>query len=123
MTSASRSRSSTTRALASLAASLAVVNAAFLLWPNVDLEAGIVRQTAEQEMVAIELVDPTAQPPPGAEPPAPPPPPVEVALPPVEVPDEVIVDEIVQDIEIEAPPLPDAPAAPRPGPVAPPAPP
>ncbi|MEM0961350.1 MAG: hypothetical protein AAGK21_02260 [Bacteroidota bacterium] len=119
-----------TRALACLAASLSVVNAAFLLWPDIDVDTGIQAQPAPPEMLMIEVVDQTVQPPPGYIPPAPPPPPVEVELPPEEVPDDVIIDEIISEMELPAPPAPspsrsrrqEAPMAP-PGPPGPPAPP
>lgn len=121
-----RDRHATTRALACFAASLAIVNAAFVLWPEVEMGTGITVSPPEREMVAIQLIEPTRQPPPGALPPAPPPPPIEVELPPEEVPDEVILDEIVRNIEVPTPPTPaprTRPTRARPAPAAPPAPP
>ena len=122
-----RDRHAPTRALASLAASLAAVNAAFLLWPNVDLGPGLPAVAPAREALVMEMIEPTVQPPPPAYiPPAPPPPPTASEQPPVEVPDRVIVDEIVRDVEIPALPAPPTRSAPAPAPrvpVAPPGPP
>ncbi len=110
-----RGRTSATLALACLAASLLVVNAAFLLWPNLDLApGGMPTEAPAAEAVVLEFVEPTTQPPPPANLPPPPPPPVDSELPPVEVPDEEIIEEIVQDL-----PIPTLPARPSPAPSAP----
>ncbi len=61
------------------------------------------------------MIEPTRQPPPPANPrPAPPPPPVTPDRAPVEVPDERLVEEIVRDLELPAPPAPRP--SPRPAP-------
>ncbi len=123
-----RDRHAPTRALAALAVSLALVNAALLWWPSVDLGPELPSELPEREMVVMEMIEPTRQPPPPDNlPPAPPPLPVESRLPPVEVPDERIVEEIVRDLDIAPPPTPTPtrrPSVPAPpGPPAPPAPP
>jgi len=99
--------------LACLAASLLVVNGTLLLWPNVDLGPDVVRQPLPREMVAIQMIEPTRQPPPPANlPPAPPP---SSDLPPVEVEDERIVEDILQEVDIPPPPVAPSPrATPRP---------
>lgn len=108
----SPTRSSPTLALAALAASLLVVNAAFVLWPG-DAEADAVPEPPPpREQVVLEMVEVTEQPPPPADLP-PPPPPVEIDLPPVEVPDERIVEEVIEDLPIQLPPVESPPVAPR----------
>ena len=121
-----RDRQAPTRALAALAVSLAVVNAAFVWWPSLDLGPELPTTAPAREMVVMEMIEPTTQPPPPATlPPAPPPPPEQSDVPPVEVPDEVLVEDVVRDIEIAAPPERPAPRQPvrRAAPPAPPAPP
>ena len=131
-----RDRHRPTRALGALAAALAVVNGAFLWWPDVDLSPGLEAAPAPPEMVALELVEPTTQPPPPANLPPPPPPPDD-DLPPVEVPDERVVEEVFEDLDLPPVPAPAPrpsrqpvrtarpapPAPPGPPPPAPPAPP
>lgn len=127
-----RDRRAPTRALACLAASLAVVNAAFWLWPSVDLGPELPSEAAPRETLVLQMVEVTRQPPPPANlPPAPPPPVVVTDAPPVEVPDERVVDEIVREFDVptlapptrRAAPQPARPAPSPPGPPAPPAPP
>ena len=134
--SPSRDASYRVRALGGLASSLAVVNAAMWFWPSaLTLDAPEIPDAQPRERIVIELVEPTRQPPPATPfPPAPPPPPAPRDTPPVEVPDERILEELDLPIPSAAPPLPqpDAPRAagppappappppPRPGPVAPP---
>ena len=126
-----RDRHAPTRALACLAclaASLAVVNAAFWLWPAVDLGPELPSQAAPREQLVLQAVEATRQPPPAELPPAPPPPPTATDLPPVVVPDDRVVEEIVLELEapVPAPPAPrpaPAPSRPVPAPPAPPAPP
>ena len=126
---ARRGRTSATLALACLAASLIVVDAAFLLWPDPDLDPGVVPSRVEpRELMVMQLVEPTRQPPPPAHLPPAPPPPVSSELPPEEVPDDRVIEEIIQDVTIPAPPVrtparPAPVAPPVPGPVVPPAPP
>lgn len=122
--SAARDRAQQTRGLGSLAASLLTVTLAFAFWPlsSATLDAPN-REITPRETVPIELIEPTVQ----EEPPAgtPPPPPPEVLLPPVEVPDEQIVEERVEELALNLPSddaAPDAPPAP-PGPPGPPSPP
>jgi outer membrane biosynthesis protein TonB len=92
--------------LAALAVSLAAVNAVFLLWPDFDVAPDLARDVAPSEQIVLEVIEPTTQPPPPATlPPTPPPPPVS-DLPPVEVPDEVIEEDIVRDLTIPTPPAP-----------------
>ncbi len=121
-----RGRSSVTLGLACLAASLLVVDAVFVLWPDVDVApGGVPTPTTAAEAIVLETVEPTRQQQPPDLPPAPPPP-VATELPPVEVPDERIVEEVIQDLTIPTPAVraPPAPAAPAlPSPSAPPAPP
>ncbi|WP_420457360.1 hypothetical protein [Rubrivirga sp.] len=129
-----RDRHAVTRALASLAASLGLVVAAFVWWPDVDLGPDLPRSAPTREQVVFEMVEPTRQPPPSALPPAPPPAPTPSERPPVEVPDERLAEEIVRDIELPVvpaprpsprrspaigPPAPPAPGPPAPGPPAP----
>ena len=123
-----RGRPSATVGLACLAASLLAVNAAFVLWPDVSVAPDVVPSEAPpSEAIVLEFVDPTRQPPPPANLPLGPPPPVESELPPEEVPDDRVVEEIVRDLEIPLPAVERAttPAAPppMPGPITPPAPP
>lgn len=123
-----RDRHAPTRALACLAASLLLVNGAFLLWPEVDLGPDLPREAPVREQVVFEMIEPTRQPPPPANPlPMPPPPPLTSDRVPIEVPDERLVEDIVRDLELPTMPAPDVPRratpAPRPGPPAPPAPP
>ena len=134
----SRDASYRLRALGGLAASLAVVNAAAWFWPNgLGPDAPEIPDARPREQIVIELVEPTRQPPPTTPfPPAPPPPPAPSDAPPVEVPDERLIEDLDLPIPSVAPPVPqpDAPRAagppappappapppPRPGPVAPP---
>ena len=122
-----RDRHAPTRALACLAASLAVINGAFLLWPDVDLAPDLPRDVAPREQVVLELVEPTRQPPPPANLPPAPPPPTTSDLPPVEVPDERIEEEILDELTLPTVPRPTSrptrPAPPVPAPPAPPGPP
>lgn len=122
-----RDRHAPTRALAALAASLAAVDAAFLLWPQVTFGPDLPTALPPREQVVIEMIEPTRQPPPPAYiPPAPPPLASTSDLPPVEVPDARIVEEIVREVDIpaSAAPRPAAPSpTPRPALPAPPAPP
>ncbi len=113
-----RDRHAATRALACLAASLAVVNGAFLLWPDVDLGPELPSVVAPREQVVLELIEPTRQPPPPANPRPlpPPPPPVSPDRAPVEVPDERLVEDIVQDLRLPTPPVPRPAPRPAPGP-------
>lgn len=112
--------SNRTRALVGLAVSLLLVNAAFVFWPdfeNEDAGAGAqtLLETEEIEIVDIEQTTQSA-----AE--APPPPPPNLLVPPEEVPDEVIVEEVVQEILETIPveePDPTAPPGPPPAPPAP----
>src|SRR5690606_33060481 len=118
---AARERLYQTRALGGLAASVLVVLAAFRLWPAAPgpTLADFERVERPREQVDIELIEPTVQR--ETAPPAPPPPPQDVALPPVEVPDERVVEERVAVIDLPAlEPTVNAPPAP---PSAPPAPP
>ncbi len=126
-----RDRSAPTRALAALAVSLAAVNATFLWWPDLDVAPELPRDVAPSEQIVLELIEPTTQPPPPATLPPAPPPPTASDLPPVEVRDEVIEEDIVRDLTIPTPPEP-APrpaarpsriSAPTPAPPAPPGPP
>lgn len=118
-----RDRHAPTRALAALAASLVVVNGAFLLWPDVDLSPDLPRDVAPREQVALQFIEPTRQPPPAANLPPAPPPPTTSDLPPVEVPDEVIEEEILRDLTLPPPPVPSPRPATRSARPAPPAPP
>ena len=125
-----RDAHATTRALASLAASLAVANLALWFWPTHLMPDVPPPPPRPAEAIEIVQLPTTRQPPPPANLPPPPPPPSS-DLPPVEVPDEVIVQEIVDDLPpVDRPPPRPAPArdalppsaAPssRPGPPAPP---
>lgn len=126
-----RGRASVTLGLASLVVSLLVVNGAFLFWPGFDLSPDVVPEVPPAaEALVLEVVEPTRQPPPPAVlPPAPPPPSVS-ELPPVEVPDDQIIEDVIEDMTLPTPPVrrprPSAPRAPAPvappGPPAPPAP-
>ncbi|MDX1419328.1 MAG: TonB family protein [Rubricoccaceae bacterium] len=113
--SAARERAYRLRALGSLAASVLVVLAAFRLWPPPDGPAydNVLRVERPQEAIEIERIEPTVQT--RTAPPAPPP--QDVALPPIEVPDERVVEE--QIVRLDVPVLESAPNAP-PGPPAPP---
>ncbi|MEM6286947.1 MAG: hypothetical protein AAF845_07305 [Bacteroidota bacterium] len=119
------SRTSPTLALASLAASLLVVNAAFLLWPGVVFDTSAPPPPPPREQIVLEMVEVTEQPPPPEN--LPPPPPPDVDLPPVEVPDEVLIEEVIEDLPIPLPEVETPPAQPTrvtpPGPPGPPAPP
>src|SRR5690606_31118424 len=122
-TAPDRERAYQTRALGSLAASLLVVLAAFRLWPLPDGPAAADFERVERphEQVEIELIEPTVQR--QAMPPGPPPPPQDVALPPVEVPDERVVEDRVVQLDVPVlEPTPNAPAAPPAPPTAPPGP-
>ncbi|HLT47053.1 MAG TPA: TonB family protein [Rubricoccaceae bacterium] len=121
---AARERLYQTRALGGLAASVLVVLAAFRLWPAAPgpTLADFERVERPREQVDIELIEPTVQR--ETAPPAPPPPPQDVALPPVEVPDERVVEERVAVIDLPAlEPTVNAPPAPPSAPPAPPGPP
>lgn len=104
------------RGLGSLVASLLVVTALFRMWPTdtaSDQELRFAVQVEHDEMVEIEVIEPTRQE--YAIPPAPPPPPQDVLLPPVEVPDTEIIEEGVENLELELPvrnPVLSAPPAP-----------
>ena len=63
-----RDRHAPTRALACLAASLLLVNGAFLLWPEVDLGPDLPREAPVREQVVFEMIEPTRQPPPSVRP-------------------------------------------------------
>ncbi len=107
-----RDRHAPTRALAALAASLLVVNAAFLWWPDVDLGPDLPTDVAPAEQIVMQMIEPTEQPPPPATlPPAPPPPAATEQLP-QEVPDERVVAEVLREIDLPAPPAPPRAAAP-----------
>lgn len=111
----SSSRTSPTLALASLVLALLVVNGAFVLWPDGERAPRVLANPPAREQVVLEMVEVTEQPPPPAALP-PPPPPIDVDLPPEEVPDDVIVEDVVDDLPIRLPPPPTAPATPRPAP-------
>ena len=112
-------RTSPTLALACLAASLLVVDAAFLLWPGSGPTVYGPEATPAREQITLEMVEITEQPPPPGS--LPPPPPVAADLPPVEVPDNRVIEEVIEDLPIRLPPV-ETPA-PRPTRVAPPGPP
>ncbi|PAP77497.1 hypothetical protein [Rubrivirga marina] len=82
------------------------MNAAFLLWPDPDLGPELPRDVAPSEQIVLEVIEPTTQPPPPANLPPAPPPLTTSDLPPVEVPDEVIEEDIVRDLTIPTPPVP-----------------
>lgn len=104
-----------TLGLACLAASLLVVNAAFVLWPNVDLAPDVTPSAPTQpETITLQFIEPTRQPPPPAYIPPAPPPPTTSDLPPEEVPDEQIVEQIVRDLPLPTPPVPTMTARPAP---------
>lgn len=123
---ADRRRALRMRGLSSLAMSLLVVVGMFRLWPLPSLEANNsdrFKAVRPQEIIELELIEPTVQN--QTVPPAPPPPPQEILLPPVEVPDTRIIEERVLDLESSLPSLnsiPNAPPAPPPGPAGPPQP-
>ena len=129
-----RDRHASTRALACLAASLAVVNATLVLWPDADPTARSAPGALGDDRLVLELVEPTRQS--GAAPTALPPPPAAPvpSAPPVEVPDDRTVAEPTVEVDLRPPPAPErsvpgpvAPAVPTgpatPGPPAPPLPP
>lgn len=126
-----RDPSAPTRALGALAVSLAVVNATFLWWPDLDVAPDLPRDVAPSEQIVLEVIEPTTQPPPPANLPPTPPPPTVSDLPPIEVPDEVIEEDIVRDLTVPMPPTPAPSRAasptrtpiPAPAPAAPPGPP
>lgn len=101
------------RILTATAASLALVTAAFSLWPRPKAPAAPAYVAESQERFTVELIEPTRQ----AARAAPPPP---TPLPPVEVPDDVPLPEedldfddldlplSVDPVAIEAPPGPEA---------------
>lgn len=117
------------RGLGSLVGSLVVVICLFRFWPMPtfdDSNSGDQVQLQRDEVIEIELIEPTVQN--YSVPPAPPPPPQEVLLPPVEVEDTRIIEDAIQDLEIDIPvqnPVPNAPPAPpsTQGPTGPPSPP
>ncbi|NNF59115.1 MAG: TonB family protein [Rhodothermaceae bacterium] len=121
-----RNRAYRMRGLAALALSVVLVLSAFRFWPLPDPAEAAERlrvTVPPQEQIEIELIDPTIQ---NQTPPtAPPPLPSEALLPPVEVPDETVIEEQLVDLPLDVPAddgVIDAPPAP-PVPVGPPSPP
>lgn len=115
------------RGLISLAVSLLVVLALFKFWPMPTVgndTSGRFADVRPQEVIELELIERTDQN--QTIPSTPPPPPQEVFLPPIEVPDERIIEERVRELEMSLPSpnsVPSAPPSPPPGPVGPPQPP
>ena len=110
-----RDRHAATRALACLAAALAVVNGAFWLWPvTARAPARLADRPGRAEEVTLQFIEPVRPPP--AAPAAPPPPAAPAPAPPVEVSDERPPEEAVADLPLRLPPAPPpapAPSAPR----------
>lgn len=115
------------RSLGSLAVSLLFVVGMFRFWPMPtfnDNPSDRFTEVRPQEIIELELIQPTIQD--YAVPPSPPPPPQEVLLPPVEVPDSRIIEERVLELESSLPSVntsPSAPPSPPSGPTGPPQPP
>ena len=59
-----RDRHAPTRALACLAASLAVVNAVLAFWPDFDVTPPLPTSAPAHETLVMEMIEPTTQPPP-----------------------------------------------------------
>lgn len=114
------------RGLGSLVLSLLLVVGMFRFWPTSDEQSEASNRIAEvrpQEIIELELIEPTVQD--FTVPPSLPPPPQDVLLPPVEVPDNRVIEERVRELELSVPSanaVPNAPPAPPPGPAGPPRP-
>lgn len=91
-----RERSHVTRALACLAASLAVTNIVFTAWPGEMRSPEPLPLPPPQEMIALEEIAQTTQ----VTPAYIPPPPLDDRLPLSEVPDDRVLEEVLRDVPL-----------------------